>query len=77
MKQELWEKWNLGELRSRKGWLSEQQRTMPREMAPSKGERRRAQRMKVLQERLQRAGEALLVEREERRKSPEYNVVVS
>ena len=77
VKQEVWEKWRLGELQSREGWLNGQRRDMPKEMAPSRSEMKEARKMEVLQERLRTTGEALLVEKEERRKSPEYNVAVS
>lgn len=77
VRQEAWEEHYLGELKSSKGWLSNQREKMPKEVAMSQWEKNQQKRLRMLQAKLKIAGETLLLEREERRKMPEYHVAVS
>ena len=77
VKQEAWERQFLGELKSSEGWLSKQREKMPEEMAMSKWERNQQKRLRMLQAKLKITEEAMLLEKEERRRMPEWNVAVS
>lgn len=77
VQQEAWENHYLGELKSSKGWLSGQREYMPKDLIMSNWEKNQQKRLKMLRTKLSIAREDLLLEREERRRMPEYNVVVS
>lgn len=77
VKQEAWEELFLGELKSSKGWLSSQKEGMSQDIAMGQWEKNQQKRLRMLQAKLAIARETLLLEREERRKMPEYHVAVS
>ena len=77
VQQEAWEDHYLGELKSSKGWLSGQREPLPTDWLMSTWERNQQKRLRMLQTNLSIAREDLLLEREERRRMPEYNVIVS
>ncbi len=74
---EVREKWYLGEVRSRPGYLEELKSDVPQEWKPSPHERYQERKIEREQELLKRNREAVLLAREEMKRNPEYNVAVS
>ena len=75
--QQVREKWQLGELQSRPGYLEDAKKYVDRRLEPKTYEKTQEKKKEELQRRAKRARETVLLEREEKKRNPEYHVAVS
>ncbi len=75
--QQVREKWQLGELQSRPGYLEEAKKNVSRQWEPKNYDRREEKKKEELEKQKKKSREAALLRREAMRKNPEFFVAVS